>query len=755
MSPLKESAARQTLASRMLTSTSALVLISLGAPALAQGVGTNNTSANATADAAGKPPTDPVQSEGGIADIIVTAERRSARLQSVPISITAVTGAALDAAGVENVTDLAQVTPGLVVPEGIGGGPVLQPFIRGIGSTSTLPGIDASVALYVDGVYNGSKSLNIVDLANVARVEVLKGPQGTLYGRNATGGAINIITQRPSEEFAGTASFSYARFDETVEKLYLTGPLTSGLSASLSVVARQGGDFAKNLTTGREIGGVNALTINGQLAWSPTERLNIDLSGTFARRLSRFENNTGVQVPGPPPLGALFGGQFSNETDIRYLDVETLLSSRGYQGALRVRYSLDGVDLVSITGYQSGKLVSNVDTDSTSAPLQSIAYVQPNRTFTQELQAVSTNDSPFQWILGAYYLRQKESYEPFNIFISRLLSPVDPAYISVARADAKSVFAQGTYEVTPGTKLTAGLRYSNEKKSLNAVLVAPALGNFVLGGPVDVDKTFNKLTWRFSVDHKLAQDVLVYGSYNRGFKSGAFNPLDISPMATAVDPEVLDAFEVGLKSQFADRRVQLNAAVYYYDYKDIQVQRVQLSGGQNQAVLENAASATLYGLDADLVVVPVESLQLTAGINLSHSKYDSYPNASGLLVQNGGGVQATLDLTGDRVLVAPDLTFNVGGSYELDLNAASLLFTANYGYSSKFKHSPGEGNFNRGYGILNASVAFTDSSKRFTVELFGQNLTNERQIGQYTATLLNSYVVRAPLSYGITLSTKF
>lgn len=755
MSSLSNSLAFCSVASRMLASTSALVLISLSAPALAQGVDTTNTSANAAAAAAGKPPTDKLQSEGGIEDIIVTAERRSARLQSVPISITAITGAALAAAGVQDVADLAQVTPGLVIPEGIGGGPVLQPFIRGIGSTSTLPGIDASVALYVDGVFNGSKSLNLVDLANVARVEVLKGPQGTLYGRNATGGAINIVTQRPSNQFKGTASFSYARFDETVEKLYVTGPLASGLATSLSVVARQGGNFAKNLTTGREIGGVNALTINGQLAWSPTDQLNVDLSGTFARRRSRFENNTGVQVPGPPPLGALFGGQFSTETDVRYLDVETLLSSRAYQGSLRARYSLDGVDLISITSYQRGTLNSAVDTDGTSAALQSIGYVQPNRTFTQELQAVSTNVSPFQWIIGAYYLRQKESYDPFNVFLSRQLSPVDLAYTSVAKADAKSVFAQGSYEVATGTKLTAGLRYSNEKKSLDAVLVAPALGNFVLGGPVDAEKTFNKLTWRFSVDHKLAREILVYASYNRGFKSGAFNPLDVSPTSRAVDPEVLDAFEVGFKSQFADRKVQLNAAAYYYDYKDIQVQRVQLSGGQTQAVLENAASATLYGLDADVVIIPVRSLQLTAGVNISHSEYDSYPNASGLLVVNGGGVTTPLDLTGDRVLVAPDLTFNVGGSYELDVGPGSLLFTANYGYSSKFKHSPGEGNFNRGYGILNASLAFTDSSERFTLELFGQNLTNERRIGEYTANFLNSYVVRAPRSYGVALSTKF
>ena len=747
---------RSSVASRMLASASALVLVGLSAPAAAQGADTNNTSANAAADVAGKPPAGELQSEGGIQEIIVTAERRSARLQSVPISITAVTGAALEAAGIQDVTDLEQVTAGLVQPEGISGGPVLQPFIRGIGSTSTLPGIDASVALYIDGVFSGAKTLNLVDLANVERVEVLKGPQGTLYGRNAPGGAINIITQRPSDQFKGSASFSYGRFDETVEKFYVTGPLASGLAASLSVVGRQGGDFAENLTTGRGLGGLNTLTVNGQLAWDPTDRLAIDLTGTFARRFSDFQNNVGVQVGGIPPIAVqVLGGQFSSDPDVRYLNIDTVLKSRAYQGSVRVRYSLDNVDLVSITSYQRGTFRSVLDSDASTASFQSLDYVQPNRTFTQELQAVSTGDSAFQWILGAYYIRQKESYDPFTILLSRAISPTDLSYFSFQKADAKSVFGQATYEIAPETKVTAGLRYSTEKKSFDGLLVSPTFGGLVLSGPVSLDKTFNKLTWRFSVDHKLSTDVLAYASYNRGFKSGAFNPLSIDPALKPVSPEVLDAFEVGLKSQFLDRKVQLNAAAYYYDYKDIQVQRVNTGASASQAVLENAASATLYGLEAELVVVPIRSLQFNAGFNLEHSEYDSYPNASGLVPGNGTGTQVIIDYTGEQVLVAPKFSFNLSGSYELDVGPGKVLFAANYSRSSKFFTSPGTTNFQRAHGILNGSIAFTDIDDRYTIEVYGRNLTDEQKIGQYAGTTLNSFVLRTPLTYGVTVSTRF
>ncbi|WP_419825599.1 TonB-dependent receptor [Sphingomonas sp.] len=739
----------------LLASSSALALMCLSAPASAQSTATTTTSADATADSTVAPVATPAQSPAGVQDIIVTAERRSARLQSVPISITAVTGPALVAAGVRSTADLAQVTPGLVLPTGISGGPVLQPFIRGIGSTSTLPGIEASVATYVDGVYSSDKFLNVIDLANIERVEVLKGPQGTLYGRNATGGAINIITQKPSEILGGTASLSYGRFGEVVEKGYLTGPVTSTLAASVSVVARQGGDFSRNLFSGREFGGVHSWTVNGQVAWTPIERLHVDLSGTFARRRDSFSANTGAQIPGAPPVGAAFGGQYSTDPRHPYVDVETRLNGRGYLGSGRVRYSLDNIDLLSVTAYKRGTFKSTLDADNTSFPLESIAYKVKSHSFSQEIQALSTSDSRFQWIVGGYYFRAREGYDPFTVVLSRALSPTDLSYFSFVRTEAESVFGQGTYELFPGTKLTAGLRYNTEKKSLDASLVSPTFGNIVIGGPISPSDRFRKLTWRFSVDHKLAKDVLVYASYNRGFKSGSFNVLDLTPGVQGVKPEVLDAYEVGVKSQFADRKIQLNLAGYYYDYKNIQLQRVATGGGTSQAVLENAASATLYGLDGDIVVIPIRGLQLSGGFNLEHSNYDSYVGASGVNTGPGTQIDVVLDYTGKQLLVAPNLTFNVGGSYKFDIGPGSILLSANYSHSSFYRFSPGNGQFTRAFGLLNGSIGFTDSKERYTVEFWGRNLTNEQKIGEYASAVDIGYVQHQPLSYGFTVSTKF
>ena len=693
----------------------------------------------------------PVENSGN-EDIIVTAERRSQRLQDVPISITALSSSALENAGVTNVLQLAQLTPGLVLPPSLSGGQALTPFIRGIGAVTSVAGFESSVAVYVDGVYSASSYSNQMDLANIERVEVLKGPQGTLYGRNATGGAINIITRAPSDTLEANASFSYGRFDETVEKGYVAGPLAANLNGSLSVVARQGGNYGDNGFTGRKFGGLNSIAVNGQLAWTPNDRLDVNISVFYDRVRSRRTDIDQVVPKGSVPLGGQLGGLFSDDPDLIFVDADPLRKTKAYSGALRVRYSLDNVDLLSISSYKSLKLNAILDADGTSLPLLRIRNSLPSKTFTQEVQAQSTGNSPFQWIMGAYYISFREHYAPFEINVA----PLDVAYRTQPNTSGGSLFAQGTYEFSPQTKLTAGIRYSIEKKTISGTLVAPTLGNLVLAGPIEFSRTYKKPTWRISFQQSLSPDINAYVSYNRGFKSGGYNSLSIDPDLLAVKPEVLDAYELGVKSEFADRAVRLNAAFYYYDYKNIQVQHVLVGGGAAAAVLENAAAAKLYGIDADLALAPTRDLRLNAGINLAHSHYSSFPGASGFIVSNGVGIPAVFDQTDKRVLGAPNLTYNVGGSYKIGLGSAgSLLPSVNYSYSSKYLISPGDGNNVRGYGQLAASITWTDEKGKFSLEAWGRNLTDVRIYGQYTAALLNSVATLPPLSYGVTASVSF
>ena len=599
----------------------------------------------------------------------------------------------------------------------------------------------------------------MTDLANIERVEVLKGPQGTLYGRNATGGAINIVTKDPSlTKPEGSVDLSYGRFDETVEKGYLAGPLTSTLAAGVSVVARQGGNYGRNTYLNVPFGGTNSFTVAGKLLWQPTDELKINLSVMHSRRRNRYSPTSTVAFPGRIPLVAVLvpGAGYSTDPDQGVLDTNPLVNQRNTSAALHVRYSLPTVDLVSITGYQNNHNVVVVDADGTDVPFFIVNTSQPSHQFTQELQVVSTNSSKFQWIVGGFFINFHAGHHP--IIFSGLAYPASigggTSTTAHANAVGESVFGQGTYELLPSTKVTVGLRYSSEKKSLNATQVG---GNGVLLATTDgtLDKRFKKLTWRLSLDHQFSRDVLGYISYNRGFKSGGYNDLLVDPTNKPVDPEVLDAYEAGLKTQFFDRRVTFNSSLYYYDYKNIQVQITNLT----QVILENAASARLYGFDADLTIAPTSALRLNAGINLEHARYRDYPNASGFTVPPGAGygvASVIPNAGGQRVLGAPDLTFNVGGSYKADLGGSGTLTPAvNYSHSSKYKITLGDGNYIKPYGILNSTLTWSDASSRYSIGLYGSNLTNVRVFGAYTTTLFDSEAVRPPRTYGVTASAKF
>ncbi len=733
-----------------LTTVAALALLNLPQSAAAQSGASNGPPSLPRSKTSGGAAVSQPGVAHGVEEVIVTAERRSQRLQSVPISITALTASGLAKAGIANIVDLPQVTAGLVAPSSVSGNAELNPFIRGVGSDSGTPGVDASVALYVDGVYSASKFLNLIDLDNVARVEVLKGPQGTLYGRNATGGAINVITQRPSANFGGDASVSYGEYNETVEKGYITGPLAPGLNGSLSDVSRQGGDYGNDRTTGNKFGGLDSSTVNGQLAWTPTSRLDVLLSGTYVNRQGREFGESYVIPSGGIPLGGQFGGLFSTQPNVSYTDVDPKLDVHGFNVALHLRYSLDNVDLVSVTAYEKGRYKTQLDADATSLPIETVKFTSPSRAYSQEFEAVSTAKSPFQWIVGAYYLNSREAYSPFEVDVA----PISVQYFTFTDANAQSAFAQISYQFDFGTKITAGARYSSETRTLDGLLSSPTLGNAVLAGPINLGKTFNAPTWRFSIDQKLAQGLLAYASYNRGFKSGAYNILAVDPNQKPVNPEILDAYEVGVKSQLADRTIQLNGAFYYYDYKNIQVEYVEL--GSSAAVLENAAAAKLYGLDADIVVVPIRALQLNAGFNLEHSDYSSYQGASGFATANGIGIGTSFDETGRQVIGAPDLSFNVGGSYTLDIGeVGSLSFASNYAYNTRYAIAAGEGNYIRAQGILNGNAVFTARKHGYSVELWGKNLTDVRNGGEYTTAVAESLFIHRPRTYGATVSVKF
>lgn len=709
-------------------------------------------------------------------DIIVTAQKRGELLSKVPIAISAVSSANLETSRVVSITDLGAVVPGLNTATAANASTFWLPFIRGVGSNATGLGNNSSVATYIDGIYQPANTTNVQDFANIERIEVLKGPQGTLFGRNATGGAINIITKKPSDSFELNAEGSFGRYNETIGKLYVTGPLGPTLATSLSYQYHGGGDYIRDLTTGKKFGGFNNHSLNGKLLWNPSDRFEAGLSLIYATHRQTDPSQSLAFAPegGLPPIAQL--GVPVNFAPRKFLGNRPFSMENSKQEAqLNLKYSFDGFDLVSLTGYQKARNQVYLDFDNTTVDGFYFAEVDHVKAFTQELQFVSNGDGPLKWIVGLFYSSDIQSYAPLYFGIG-VPFPATAAVVaanapggtridinSTSNAKSYAAFAQGTYALGDRTNLTLGLRYTKEDRKLDGnqavqIPVPDANGRlsffpFVIdASPPNNKRTFKKPSWRISLDHQLTDDVMAYVSYNRGFKSGVYNATSVSQ--PAVDPEILDAYEIGAKGKFFDGKLSLNAAAFYYDYKNLQVQITQTG----TILLQNAASARLHGGEIEALFRPTRSLTLRAGVSLLESKYKDYLNAATFVLVNGGGVNAIIpDASGDRLIYAPKYTYNLGFEHTLEMaGGSSIVTTANWSYSDGYKTIVGgDGNFIRSYGMLAASLTWYSPEKTFYAGVFGQNLTDEQDIGRYLNTAGLERQLQRPRTFGVLAGVKF
>lgn len=786
---------------RATTAASALSMSAMAVPVFAQ------TASTATAaDAAPQ-----------LEEIIVTAQRRTENAQRVPITILTATPATLAAAGVVNIVQIERVAPGLQVYQTSGN---LIPFLRGVGSSQSAAAFENPIAIYIDGVYQGIKGGLVQDLADIERIEVLKGPQGTLFGRNATGGAISIITRTPSfTETKVELEAGYGRFSEKRTKAYLSTPISSTLAVDASFTGRWDHGFIRNITLNKSANPATNMAGTAKMLWKPNEDFQATLSGSYVY----FKDNTSLaQHPqiGTVPTAAVAGFATTYNDYETAADHDTTIYGKTSRATLDLRYDFGSVRLVSISGYIRNLAYGLTDSDNTAGKVAYAGVPAKGEEFSQEVQLQSTTTGPLNWILGAYYTRLKDGYPdgnnlvsasnlPFPIRVTDLTCPTGvtcsaTGIVSVIRTKAYAAFGQATYEIATGTKITAGLRYNNETKTQDGTIFRYAavpgttssplfatdpapingrvFGRTTLVPPVHLSKQFSKLTWRLSIDQQLDNNVLAYASYNRGFKSGSYNITTVSPTQAALRPEVIDAYEVGIKSELFDRKLRLNVSAFYYNVKDLQV---AFSSSFGISSVQNAAAARMYGLDFDLLASPVRNLQLRAGLNLLNSKYKSYSNASAVLprltptcpsaatvvsidqaraIGNtpvpsgvGGGCTYVLNATGLRTVFSPKMTGNFGGDYSIDAGEGKVVLNGSVYYNSGFDVIVGGVNGRvPSYESLSAGIAYHAPDDRYFVRIWGENLTNNHRAAYLSPQALVAQQVNVrPITYGITAGLKF
>jgi iron complex outermembrane receptor protein len=628
----------------------------------------------------------------GLEEIVVTAEKREENLQNVPIAVTAMTGDTLTATGISNVEDLQFFVPGVSITNDS----MAIINIRGIGTSAFGVATDPSTTVHYDGVYIARPTTSYQDMFDVERIEVLRGPQGVLFGRNSAGGTLNTISKMPSRELTGTLGVTIGNYDKRTFSGTVSGPLSESTRARLTLVKNDRAGIYRDVVTDRRYQNEDNFAGRLTVAIEPADNLEIVLRADGSK-----DRETGYPaIRGSyPPAFAQAGATIPEGRDEVAFDAVPRYDVDAWGLSSTINYDAGPVALKSITAYRSSKVAQVLDVDATDLFLRKIEFFERSKTFTQELQLLSDNASALRWILGVFYLNEKGSDE------IRILEPGRALAIPESNTtNAFAVFGQATYEIAARTRLTAGIRYSYEKKDF----AYRVLLNGIQADAAQPSQSWTAWTPKIGIDHDLTEDIMAYASATRGFKSGGFQLGDGKPFL----PEYLWSYEIGLKSTLFDRRVRANLSAFYYNYNNLQV--VQYINGV--ASTTNAGKATIKGVELEVMAKPTERFSLTSTLAWLDARYDVYFD------------QGT-SLNGNRLPNAPKWNITFGGEYSLPLGTiGDLVLRADLAWRDATFFKPNNDPRYAGGNttLVNARIAWQPDDKQWEVALYGRNLTNER-----------------------------
>ncbi|KRB85308.1 hypothetical protein ASE00_00420 [Sphingomonas sp. Root710] len=684
---------------------------------------------------------DAPAADEGIADIIVTANKTGeSSVQRTPIAISAFSGEALADAHIVSTKDLGQVVPSLSVSQF---STYAQIYIRGVGSNNSFNGSDPSVTVHADGVYLARPFAQFMTFLDVERVEVLRGPQGTLYGRNSAGGTINIISRTPGNDVRARFAASAGNYGLIDVGGYVGGPIVEDkVQASLAASYVHHDDYRENIVaSGNDVDNENSRAIRGQLRLTLADGIVATTRADYALSKQRIPGFSVLQTTFDPATNSILG----NYKKVA-LDFPQFSRTRIWGVSEDVEFELsDNATLKSLTAYRDSNSTSQQDGDATDQALLTVNLGERAKQFSQEFNLVGSAGN-LDYVLGLFYFNEKVRT---NSFLGQPARDLRATFRPYTHTRAYAGYAQGTYRFSDSLSAVLGARYSEEKKDFTQSIdrrfvttnVALPLISYA------ASRKFNSFTPKIGLNWTPTQAILAYASVTRGFKSGGFN-FNSANAAQGFDPETLWAYEIGLKTRLLDNRLIANVSAFRYDYKDLQVNAF-ISPGVTDIV--NAASATVKGVELELTAKPVPGLDLTANFAYLDATYKDYPAAP-------IGGTATIDASGNRLNNAPKFTMNFSAQYEHELGGDySAYVRGEYSRRSQTYftviNSPLVGQ--DGYGLVNAAVG-VKAGKAWTFELWGRNLTKrEYVLNVYTSGPVPSGIPGAPRTYGARLSWNY
>ena len=711
---------------------------------------------------------EPLQSEAAdvppqpteLDTIVVTATKRETNVQKTAVAVSTMTAADLQASGIDSAMSLQSSVPSLVVGGSQGFG---LPFIRGVGNEIFSVGADSSSSVYLDGVYMARPGAALSKMLDIDRVEVLRGPQGTLFGRNALGGSIILHSHKPGEQWSGSGSVQYGNFERVQMQAAANIPLIADrLYSRVAVIRTTSDGYMTALMPARPTvaaaenydripyGGEDLLAGRLSLKLIASDRLDILLTGDATR--DRGESTTiGTiiqELPHPPT------GRFGPDAYTTYLNLLPTEKKDQAGFGLTAIWDIGFADLKSITAYRHYEQDVNFDVDATDAFLNHQRFRISSNTWTQELNLLSHPGTALEWVLGAYYLKDDgNSYAP--LFLGTPGGPTLLDFTGDVHTKAWALFGQGSYAVTEQLKLTAGLRYSHEKKR-SKLLNTMSVGGFLMP-PIagQAEKTWTSWTPKFGIDWSFSPDAMAYVTASRGFKSGGFNIITFDPSAFGFDPETMWAYEAGIKSEWFDRRLRVNIAGFYYDQQNRQE---QVADSLGNVILKNAASATIKGVELDVQAQLAPGLRVDASYAFLDGSFDKFltvdPDHPDLGEQDLGALGRTLPRS-------PRNSFSFRGTYSHDVGAiGELAWFGEVSYKSRIYHDVfneilnSQGNF----ALINARISFEPRDYGWQLALYGRNLTDKlwyQTGGRNTPFFGSMHLPAEPRTYGVELGYKW
>jgi iron complex outermembrane receptor protein len=697
----------------------------------------------------------PAVPETGLQDIVVTAQRRSENLQRVPIAITTISPALQTKLNIRDLQTMQIITPGLSVSTGVA---YAMTYIRGVGASFSNPGVENPVGVYIDGAYVERGKGGNLDVLDTSSLQVLKGPQGTLWGRNSTGGAIIVTTADPTFKNASRLTGEFGNLDHRLVEGYVNVPLSETVAVRIAGRYRKEGGYIRNLPDGFKFGGLDVYTIRGKILFKPTSEFSAVLGVQHDSRKSSLDAN----AQRLPDAYCLLCSQSSFQHPYRdpYTTAINLINggvgdvNKNDSYNLRLNYDLSHVSIASVTAFNKNRDTNYTDTDLTdvnNSLSQNFVIPSTNKTFVQNVTATTSFGGMFEGLAGVDYLNDVSTYA-INI-VQTINGPYPPANLAHIKTESISPYAEINFKPIEGVTITGGGRYTSD----------------VRHGRRDGEPNQRIKFTSFSPRAVIAYDtgpVNMYASFNKGNKAGGFSSPAI-PLQVFV-PEKLDAYEVGLKFVSSDRRFRANIAAFHYDYNQLQTVAVDQGSGTNIGTIQNP-DAKLNGIDADANWKPVEWFELFAGGTYLRSRYKNYTNAGVQLPAFGangnviGTITGTEDLSGFALPHAPRFTAFIGGTASAEVyDGWKGQITAFLNHSASFDFFPGAGGPLRAdrqpsFETARMSGSITPPDGRYEIGFYIDNLTDAKTYNlRFTTAPFGAYeLINRPRTYGLRVSVNY